>query len=136
MQTQREIPPTYVPTYTAPPAPPAPVAPPPPPPPPPPVKSQEAKARANLASYVSNDDYPEAAIRGEEQGTTAFRLEVGPNGRVTSCTVTSSSGSSSLDATTCRLMKSRAKYTPAKDSAGNAVSDSDNGRIKWVLPDE
>ncbi len=72
----------------------------------------------------------------EQQGTTGFRLEVGPNGRVTSCTVTSSSGASSLDSATCRLMKSRAKFTPAHDSTGAAVADSVSSRIRWVLPKE
>ena len=33
-----------------------------------------------------------SALRAEEQGTTGFRLTVGANGRVTDCTVTSSSG--------------------------------------------
>jgi protein TonB len=107
---------------------------PPAPPPPPPPKIQPAKAKANLASYVSDADYPDAALRNEEQGTTAFRLEVGPNGRVTDCTITSSSGSSTLDSTTCRIMKSRARFTPANDSSGAAVSDSVSGRIRWVMP--
>jgi protein TonB len=107
----------------------------PPPPPAPPVRRIEpAKARANLASYVSNDDYPDSAIRNEEQGTTGFRLDVGPDGRVTNCSVTSSSGSSSLDSTTCRLMRSRARFTPATDSSGARTTDSVSGRIRWVLP--
>ena len=117
-------------------APPAPIhveAPPAPPPPPPP-KIEPARAKANLASYVSNDDYPDAALRNEEQGVTAFRLEVGPDGRVTSCTVTSSSGSSTLDNATCRIMKSRARFTPATDSSGRKVSDTTSSRIRWVLP--
>ncbi len=109
-------------------------APPPPPPPPPPRRIEPAKARANLASYVSDDDYPDSAQRNDEQGTTGFRLDVGPDGRVSSCTVTSPSGSSSLDGTTCRLMKSRARFTPATDSTGAKTSDSVNGRIRWVLP--
>jgi protein TonB len=83
---------------------------------------------------VSNDDYPDSAIRNEEQGTTGFRLDVGPDGRVTSCSVTQSSGSSALDNATCRLMKSRARFTPATDSSGNKVSDSVSNRIRWVLP--
>jgi protein TonB len=125
-------------TNTAPPiqAPPQAAPPPPPPPPPPPVRVQPAKARANLASYVSDDDYPQDAIRNEQQGTTGFRLEVGPDGRVTNCTVTSSSGSSSLDSTTCRLMRSRARFTPATDSSGGKTSDSVAGRIQWRLPEE
>ncbi|WP_426267698.1 TonB family protein [Sphingomonas sp. LHG3443-2] len=122
-------------TTTAPPIPPAPPAPPAPPPPPPPaVKVQPAKARANLASYFSDDDYPQDAIRNEQQGTTGVRLEIGPDGRVTNCTVTSSSGSSSLDSTTCRLLRSRARFTPATDSSGARTSDTTSTRIVWRLP--
>ena len=109
------------------PAPPAPPAPPRP-------NIQPAQAKANLASYVSNDDYPPDAISREEQGTTGFHLDVGPDGRVTNCSITSSSGSRSLDATTCRLMKSRARFTPATDNTGARVAGSASSRIRWVLP--
>ncbi|HEY0112349.1 MAG TPA: TonB family protein [Allosphingosinicella sp.] len=112
-----------------------PPSPPPPPPPPPPKKVEPVKAKANLASYVSDADYPASAIRNEEQGTTRFRLEVGSDGRVTDCTVTGSSGSSALDAVTCRLMKQRARFTPARDSSGNVTSGSMSSSIRWVLPD-
>jgi len=110
------------------------VAPPRPPAPPPPRTIEPAKARANLASYVSNDDYPDSAIRNEEQGTTGFRLDVSADGRVSNCTITSSSGSSALDNATCRLMRSRARFTPATDSSGAKTSDSVSSRIRWVLP--
>ena len=109
--------------------------PPPPPPPPPAQKIEPARAKANLGSYVSDADYPAAALRSEEQGSTRFRLAIGPDGRVKECAVTGSSGSSSLDATTCRLMKSRARFTPARDSAGNPTGDTYSSTIKWVLPD-
>jgi protein TonB len=95
-----------------------------------------ARARANLASYVSDEDYPSNAVRNEEQGTTRFRLSVGPDGRVTECTVTGSSGSSALDATTCKLMKQRAKFTPARDNHGGTTSDTVASAIRWVLPTE
>ena len=135
VQTAPVAPPPVI-TPIARPAPPSVPAPPPPPPPPPPVTVQPAKARANLASYVSNDDYPSDAQRNEEQGTTRFTLSVGTNGRVTGCTVTSSSGSSSLDRTTCRLMQSRARFTPATDNRGNPTTDSVSGSIRWVLPED
>lgn len=135
IQVVREAPPVQI-TPKAAPAPPAPPAPPPPPPPPPPRTVEPARARANLASYVSNDDYPAAAIRAEEQGTTRFRLTVGPNGRVADCQVTGSSGSSSLDSTTCRLMRSRAKFSPATDSNGQPTTDTVSGAIRWVLPED
>ena len=110
------------------PAPPAPAA------PPPPRVSQAAKAKGSLLSLIGDDDYPQAAIRGDEQGTTAVRLSIGPDGRVTDCSVTQSSGSSSLDSTTCSVFRRRARFTPAKDQAGNPISDSYSQRVKWVLP--
>jgi protein TonB len=114
--------------------PPAPPAPPAPPPPPRVVPPQ--RARANLNSYFSTDDYPAAALRGNEQGTTGFSLTIGPSGRVEACSVTSSSGSSSLDQATCRILRSRARYTPARDQNGQPTSGHDSGRVTWRLPSE
>jgi protein TonB len=145
----RPVDPPPMPTWTVPPPPPLPPQPTlvvgqdppfvtptisPPPPPQPEVKLQPARARANLGSYVSDADYPTDAIRREEQGATRFKLAVGPDGRVTSCTVTASSGSAALDLATCRLMKSRARFAPARDSSGNAVADAVSSMIVWRLP--
>src|SRR4051794_28337453 len=86
-----EAPPPPIQTVTAPPPPYIPpVAPSPPQPPPPPRKVESAHARANLGSYISDEDYPAAAIAAEQQGVTGFTLTVGPDGRVTGCTITQS----------------------------------------------
>jgi len=120
-------PPIATPVPPTPPAPPAPVA--------PPVRTvPPQRARTSLASYFSNDDYPAAAQRAEAQGRTGFTLVVGPTGRVTDCTVTSSSGNSALDQATCRILRSRARYTPARDSSGNPTSGRDSGSVTWRLP--
>jgi protein TonB len=111
-------------------------APPAPPAPPPPRVSQAAKAKANLNSLFSTDDYPASALRNEEQGTTAVRLSVGTDGRVTDCSITSSSGSGSLDSATCNILRRRARFTPAKDQAGNPISDTTTARIRWDVPQE
>ena len=130
VEPQPYYPPIYTPTIE-----PAPVQKAEPAPPPPPKKIQAARAKADLASYVSNSDYPITALRSEDQGTTRFRLTVDPNGRVSACEILSSSGSSSLDAATCRIMKSRARFTPAKNDAGQPTTDSVSSAIRWVLPD-
>lgn len=106
-----------------------------PPTPPTAIKVQPARAKANLATYVSNDDYPASAQRDGQQGTSYFKLGVDPNGRVSSCTITQSSGSSALDAATCRLMKQRARFNPAHDDLGRPVGDIVVNKIRWVLPD-
>lgn len=102
----------------------------------PPVKSQAARAKGNLLSLFSDDDYPQSAIRNEEQGTTAVRLSIGTDGRVSDCAITASSGSSALDTATCNILRRRARFTPAQDQEGNPVSDSYSQRIRWVLPAE
>ena len=101
-----------------------------------PDPAEPARARANLASYVTDWDYPASALRAREEGTVRFRLEVGANGRVTGCTITGSSGSAALDLTTCRLMKSRGRFTPARDSNGSPAPDTVAGAVGWSLPAE
>ncbi|HYD37593.1 MAG TPA: energy transducer TonB, partial [Allosphingosinicella sp.] len=112
-----------------------PVPAPPPPPSPRRGKQKGARAHANLVALFSSDDYPASAVRAGEEGTVAFRLQVNPTGRVAACTVTQSSGSAALDSTTCRLLASRARFTPARDRKGRAVADSLTGRIIWKLPE-
>jgi TonB family protein len=109
------------------------MAPPAPPPPPPRGISAPARARANLASLISVEDYPAAALRAREEGMVGFRLEVGPNGRVSNCAITQSSNSPSLDSTTCRLLTSRARFTPAQDSLGNPATGTVSGRVLWRI---
>jgi len=111
------------------------VTPPPaPPPPPPPAKVVKAQsARGNLQALFSADDYPQDALRNEETGTVTVNLSIGTNGRVTGCNVTGSSGSNSLDRATCRILQSRARFTPAKLSNGEPTTDTYTQRITWRL---
>jgi TonB family protein len=95
-----------------------------------------ARAKANLASYLSDDDYPAEAIRNEEQGTVQFTLHVTAEGAVGRCEVIASSGSAILDGTTCRIMVERVRFEPARDARGRAVPDRVTSRLRWVLPQE
>lgn len=97
-----------------------------------PVK-EPARPLRDLNVYV--DDYPASAMRAGEQGIVHFRLDISAEGRVTRCEVTQSSGSAMLDATTCRTLRARARFTPARDANGNAVPDSLTSSIRWSLSD-
>lgn len=97
--------------------------------------SGDAPARSNLAAYFSPDDYPADAIRKEEQGEVRFVLSVSPEGRPTNCRVMQSSGSDSLDATTCRVLQRRARLDPARNAQGEPVADEVSGTVRWVLPE-
>jgi len=102
------------------------------------AKARPARAvmPAGLPSLFSDDDYPLEAVRNEEQGTVAFALSIGVDGGITGCTIESSSGSPLLDATTCRLLTERARFTPAKDKKGKPTTDTLRSRITWRLPED
>jgi protein TonB len=125
IQTVTAPPPPYIP----------PVAPAPPAPPPPPRKTVSAQsAKGDLRTLFSADDYPAAAQSAGAEGTAQASLSIGPDGRVVSCSITRSSGNSSLDSATCNILRRRAKFTPARDSNGQPTSDTINTPpITWRL---
>lgn len=92
-----------------------------------------ARARANLASYIRPGDYPAEALKNSEQGTVRFRLSVNAKGRVEGCAITASSGSPSLDAASCRIVTTRARFEPAVDSEGKPTSDYIESKLAWTL---
>jgi TonB family protein len=103
-----------------------------------PARAQAGTPRAAepeqaLPTLFSDTDYPAAALRNHEEGAVGFRLSVGPDGAPAGCSVTRSSGSTSLDSTTCRLLMERARFRPGRDAKGRPIGDSFEGRIVWRL---
>lgn len=119
------------------PPPPAPIvlAPPPvaAPPPPPAGPTKGAVPKGNPGNWATTNDYPSRALREEREGTTGFRVTVGPDGRVTDCQITSSSGHPDLDEATCSNVRRRARFTPAL-SGGQPTTGSYSNRVRWVIP--
>jgi len=97
-------------------------------------QSAPARPVRPLASYFTDNDYP--ATEHEQSGTSSFRLTVAANGRVSNCLITASSGSSALDAATCRLLTSRARFEPARDRKGRPTVGSISSRVQWRLPED
>jgi protein TonB len=121
-------PPPTITTVTAPPIPPVTppvIAPPPPPQPPPPRKTVSAQsAKGDLRTLFSPDDYPASAQAAGAEGTAQAQLTIGADGRVQSCNLIRSTGNGARDSATCNILRRRAKFTPARDSNGNATSDT------------
>lgn len=100
-----------------------------------PAAAQAPVPVAELHTLLQDTDYPDEAIRRGEQGTVEFRLDVGVDGRVTGCTIVSSSGSAILDGTTCRIMSERLTFRPATGAGGKPVPGSFESRVSWRLPE-
>lgn len=110
------------------------IAPPAPVPAAPRVQPKQPSPKGNPANWATTNDYPTRALREEREGTTSFRVTVGPDGRVTGCSVTSSSGSPDLDDATCANVTRRARFNPATDGEGQPTSGSYSNRVRWVIP--
>ncbi len=110
-------------------APPAPVA-----PPPPRFTAKGAVPRGAPGNWATTNDYPSRALREEREGTTGFRVSVNAEGRVSGCTITSSSGHPDLDEATCSNVTRRARFTPATDGEGKPTTGSYSSRVRWVIP--
>jgi len=111
------------------------VAPADPPSPTPSFKPIGAKPKTSPANWVTTNDYPSRDLREGNQGIARFSLAIGTDGKVESCVVTKSSGSSGLDEATCRLVTRRAKFEPATDADGAKVTGSYSGSIRWEIPE-
>jgi len=94
---------------------------------------REPQEQGTAQSYLSPDDYPAAARGSGAEGKVRFTLTIDPGGRVAGCVITRSSGSAVLDAATCRIIRRRARYTPAVDANGAATSGTIEQEIVWKL---
>ena len=106
------------------------------PPAPPPVASKARGARSkgqNSWAARIQDNYPSAALRKEIEGTVAVRVTVGPDGRVSGCTVAGSSGSGDLDSAACDGMTRYARFEPALDAGGSPTTGSFSTRIVYKI---
>lgn len=125
IQVQPNIPPPAPPVLNI--APPA-------PPPPPPSKARGAtpKDQSRWTQRIM-DSYPARALREQAEGSVGIRVTISAEGRVSGCTVTSSSGNNDLDRGACDGMERYARFNPALDAAGNPTTDSYSTRITYRL---
>jgi len=94
-------------------------------------ETSEAPRLRNPQAIITFQDYPTESLRRSEFGVVSTLLHVSIDGRVTSCTVTESSGFLKLDMKTCSLLKSRARFDPAKDAAGGPVAGEYRSANAW-----
>jgi protein TonB len=85
---------------------------------------------------IDNEDYPERAYQARATGIVFMAFIVEPDGRVGDCRVTRSSGNRQLDDTTCRLIRQRFRYRPARDASGRPIPSVMRGQQEWEIGPE
>lgn len=108
-----------------------PVVAPPAPPAPPAIAPTPATPRGRGNAF-SEDDYPSASRRAEEEGVARVRYTIGTNGRVTACEVIQSSGFPRLDDATCNVIERRFRFNPATRN-GEPVTETKTQPVRWQL---
>lgn len=81
--------------------------------------------------WVTTADYPPAAWRNGEAGYVEYELEVDSAGAVTGCRITASEATPALDLETCRLLRERARFLPAKDEEGKPFASVYYNGVLW-----
>lgn len=94
-----------------------------------------AKPRNNPSAWLVQNDYRPSWLRRGLAGSARFRLDISATGTVTGCRVTGSTGHAELDEATCKLVQRRARFEPARGSAGQPVAGSYSGSVLWQIPE-
>lgn len=93
-----------------------------------------SRARTDVVSLFSSEDYPGVALSKGETGRVGYALLIDETGKVADCTVTSTSNVAVLDAQVCAVVTSRAKFTLAVGADGKPAKDSYVSAITWKIP--
>jgi TonB family protein len=87
----------------------------------------------NPARFFSPGDYPMSATSIGARGRVVAIGTVAIDGHVEACIVVETSGNKSLDEATCRIMRDKVRFTPARDKDGKAVPSHYVLPVRWVL---
>ena len=87
-----------------------------------------------ISGEIRPSDYPRHLGNAGVGGRVGVTFTVEPNGRVTNCRVTHSSGVPELDALTCRLMEQRFRFRPSTDRYGRPIADDVDWDQDWIAP--
>jgi TonB family protein len=88
---------------------------------------------ADVRTIFSNDDYPAIALYHGQSGEVGVSLLIDETGRVADCSVDKPSGFGILDVATCVLIRNRARFIPATDSAGKPTRDALATVVTWKI---
>jgi TonB family protein len=89
-----------------------------------------------VRAYTSAYDYPGGAARAGVMGDVHALIAVSAKGRATDCRIVRSLGRRDLDQMTCKILKDRVPYVPAKTKAGEAIDAPSYYAFRWELPKE
>jgi hypothetical protein len=94
---------------------------------------------APLAKYADSwiapyFDWPEGAVQAGTYTAVSFELTVNPYGGISDCKVIKVVGNGGMGDLTCKLLRARARFDPARDQSGARLYGIYRNSIVWWLP--
>lgn len=94
------------------------------------AKKGLVKPLSNPGTWLTADDFS-SFVQRYPSAMIAFQMTVGPDGKLSDCTITTSSGSPEIDHLTCSMLRRRAHFQPVRDSEGKPATGNYIGRFSW-----
>ncbi|WP_243451145.1 energy transducer TonB [Sphingosinicella sp. CPCC 101087] len=82
-----------------------------------------------------DSDFPPGLGEAGIGGTVSVIFTILPDGNVTDCRITRSSGSPALDETTCRIIERRYFFEPSRDESGRPIRSRMTENHSWIVED-
>lgn len=79
------------------------------------------RPRSHPRLWIRATDYPDTAMRDNLAGAVRFRLAVDAEGKVSDCVVQAAYSDPAFREATCKALRHRARFTPARDAQGQPV---------------
>ena len=91
-------------------------------------------AKGDVRRLFTGDDYPAIALLENHEGQATFILLVDEKGKVAGCDLARPSGVPVLDVMGCEVFRKRARFTPARNAAGQPVRDTVvSPPVRWKI---
>lgn len=101
-------------------------------------KHKNLKAKPMPTTYpgdwVTTNDYPQEMIRQGQPANVVFRLNIGVDGKPTTCHIQVSTRPKAFDDAVCGKITKRARFTPALDADGNPIASYYINQVNFRLP--
>lgn len=92
---------------------------------------RDPEPKRSPQSWITIADYPVEAWKTGKIGEVGYSLKVDVDGKVTDCSIVSSSGHVSLDEKTCALVSERAEFSSALNQAEEPVAGEYYSYFDW-----
>ena len=92
-----------------------------------------ARPKKAMSKYASPNDYPNSALSTGVEGDAHALVDVDVEGRASNCRIIRSSGNRAIDTATCTIVTKRARYEPARNAKGEAVTSPYYLVFRWAI---